>query len=91
MNDPVKIYRLRLRNDSGRARRVTVTYYAEWVLGPAREDQQLHVQTSRDEESGALMATQTWSGSFTKNIAFVAASPRAASYSGDRSAVPGTK
>src|SRR5262249_38824701 len=31
--DPVKIIRLTLRNRSGRARRLTATYYAEWVLG----------------------------------------------------------
>jgi cellobiose phosphorylase len=82
--DPVKICRLRLRNDSSRPRRLTVTYYAEWVLGSTREDQQLNVQTSRDEASGALMATQTWSGAFTGNVAFAASTPRAASYSCDR-------
>ena len=61
--DPVKMCRLRLRNDSSRARRLTVTYFAEWVLGPAREDQQLHVQTSHDDPSGAVLARQSWSGS----------------------------
>ena len=40
--DPVKICRLRLQNESARQRRLTVTYYAEWVLGPTREDQQLN-------------------------------------------------
>ena len=82
--DPIKVYRLRLRNDSGRPRRVTVTYFAEWVLGGSREDQQLHVQTSRDEVSGAVLARQSWSGNFTGRIAFAGMNPRAASYSGDR-------
>ncbi len=82
--DPVKVYRLQLRNDGARAKRLTITYFAEWVLGPNREDQQIHVQTSRDEESGALLATQLWNGSFTGQIAFAASSPKAASYSSDR-------
>jgi cyclic beta-1,2-glucan synthetase len=82
--DPVKIYRLRLRNDGARLKRLTVTYFAEWVLGPAREDQQLHIRTSRDEESAALMATQYFTGSFTGQIAFAASSPKPASYSADR-------
>ncbi len=82
--DPVKVFRLRLRNDSGRPRRLTVTFFAEWVLGGTREDQQLHVQTSRDEATGALLARQCWTGSYTERIAFAAASPRAASYSGHR-------
>ena len=51
--DPVKVYRLQLRNDGAHAKRLTITYFAEWVLGPAREDQQIYIQTSRDEESGA--------------------------------------
>ncbi len=82
--DPVKIYRLRLRNDSGRQRRLTVAYFAEWVLGSIREDQQGHVRTVYDQPSGAILASQCWSGSYTGNPAFAASSPRAASYSGDR-------
>ena len=34
--DPIKISRLTLRNDSGRVRRLSVTAYAEWVLGSSR-------------------------------------------------------
>ncbi len=34
--DPVKISRLRLTNRSGRSRRLSVTAYAEWALGPQR-------------------------------------------------------
>ena len=82
--DPVKVYRLRLRNDGARLKRLTVTYFAEWVLGPSREDQQLHIRTSRDEESGALLATQHFTGSFTGRIAFAASSPKPATYSADR-------
>ena len=82
--DPVKVYRLRLRNDGNHPKRLTITYFAEWVLGPNREDQQIHVHTSRDEQSGALIATQTWNGSFTDQIAFAVSSPKPASYSTDR-------
>ncbi len=82
--DPVKVYRLSLRNDGARSKRLTVTYFAEWVLGPSREDQQTHIQTARDEESGALIATQFWTGSFTNQIAFAASSPKPSSYSADR-------
>ncbi len=55
--DPVKVCRLRLRNDSSRKRRLTVTWFAEWTLGSTREGQQLHIQSSRDEETGALART----------------------------------
>nr|AEQ20570.1 cellobiose phosphorylase [uncultured bacterium CSLD10] len=82
--DPVKICRLRLRNQSSRRRQLSVTYFAEWTLGPAREDQQLHVQTALDRESGALLAHQSWHEGYAGAVAFAAASPRASSYSGDR-------
>ncbi|MCC7157393.1 MAG: cyclic beta 1-2 glucan synthetase, partial [Bryobacterales bacterium] len=84
LGDPVKVCRLRLRNSSSRVRRLTVTYYAEWVLGTVREETGRHVRTSWDEESGAVLATQTWNGSTAGQIAFAASSPRAESYSGDR-------
>ncbi len=83
--DPVKVFRLRLRNDSSRRRRITATFFAAWVLGSVREDQQLHVTTSRDEASGAILARQFWNGAFAGHVAFAAASPRAGTWSGDRS------
>jgi cyclic beta-1,2-glucan synthetase len=82
--DPVKVHRLRLRNDSGRQRRLTVAYFAEWALGSVREDQQVHVRTMYDQPSGAILASQCWSSNHAGQPAFAAASPRAESHSGDR-------
>ena len=36
LDDPIKISRLTLRNTSSRTRRLSVTAYVEWVLGPSR-------------------------------------------------------
>jgi cyclic beta-1,2-glucan synthetase len=82
--DPVKICRLRLRNDSSRRRRIAVYSFAEWVLGSVREDQQLHLQAARDEDSGALLVRQYWHPSWSGQFAFAASCPRAVSWSGDR-------
>ncbi len=78
-----KVCRLELRNRSSRRRALSVTFFAEWVLGSVREDQQLHVQTSFDTQSGAITANQFWSG-IAGEIAFAASEPRADSWSGDR-------
>ncbi len=75
--DPVKICRLRLQNDSGRQRRLTVAYFTEWVLGSVREDQQVHVRTAFDQPSGAILASQFWNGNHAGYPAFAAVSPRA--------------
>jgi cyclic beta-1,2-glucan synthetase len=82
--DPVKVMRLRLRNDSSRPRRLTVTFFSEWALGTNREDQAPHVNTSYDRQSGAVLAAQWWNGAYTGHVGFAAASPRAVSYSADR-------
>jgi len=82
--EPVKIIRLRLRNDSSRPRKLSATYFATLVLGGVREDNQLHVCTSRDQQSGALFATQYRHGPYAGYVTFAASSPAPTSWSGDR-------
>ncbi|WP_330889373.1 GH36-type glycosyl hydrolase domain-containing protein [Rudaea sp.] len=66
---PVKFFVLRLRNDSGRARRLSITGYLEWVLGdlPARTAQ--HV-TGWFDASGALFARNNWNAEFAGHVGF---------------------
>ncbi len=54
--DPVKIATLRLTNLWQRPRRITATYYAEWVLGTDRRATAAHVVSEHDPASGALLA-----------------------------------
>src|SRR5262249_39323434 len=42
-DNPIKLVRLTVRNDSDRQRRLSATYYAEWVLGTVRENAPLNV------------------------------------------------
>src|SRR5690606_26398198 len=42
-DSPVKVLRLSLTNHLPRSRRLTATYYVEWVLGTMRGEQQLQV------------------------------------------------
>ena len=83
-DDPVKLVRLTLRNDSDRPRHLSVTYYAEWVLGTARENAPLQVVCERDPESDAILARNAWAGPFAGKIAFVASGPPAQSVTADR-------
>jgi cellobiose phosphorylase len=85
MDEPVKVLRLTVRNDGDRPRRLSVAYYAEWVLGTVRENAPLQVVSERDSETGALLARNAWAGSFAENVAFAAASPPPASATADRS------
>jgi cyclic beta-1,2-glucan synthetase len=82
--DPVKIYRLRVSNRGKRTRRLSVTYYAEWVLGTTREVNALYVRTEIDEGSGALLATNPFAGDCGNAVAFVDTNLRPRTLTGDR-------
>ncbi|HUF21262.1 MAG TPA: hypothetical protein VMP00_10965 [Burkholderiales bacterium] len=67
---PVKFAVLTLRNRSGRARRLSVTGYLEWVLGDERAKTRMHVITGIDPDSGALFARNAYSTDFPTRTAF---------------------
>ncbi len=81
---PVKINLLRVRNVSGRTRRLTLTGYWEWVLGESRTRTALHVQTWLDPKSGALLVRNPFHPEFADRVAFVDTDHPDRSLTGDR-------
>jgi cellobiose phosphorylase len=81
---PVKLFHLRVRNTGDRPRRLSVTFYAEWVLGVHRDQASLQVVCAADPESGALFASNAWAGEFAGRIAFANVSRRPRSFATDR-------
>ena len=82
--DPIKISRLTLRNDSGRARRLSVTGYAEWVLGNSRSASAPYLSTELDSQTGAIFVRNVLGGEFGGRVAFADLGGRQASVTGDR-------
>jgi cyclic beta-1,2-glucan synthetase len=82
--DPIKVSRLRIRNTSGRARRLSVTGYAEWVLGQTRAAAAPFTVTSLDTVTGALFARNAWNPAFGAPVAFADLGGRQTSWTGDR-------
>ncbi len=80
----VKFTVIKLRNESGRSRRLSATGYAEWVLGDLRPKSIMHVITEIDPESGALLARNPFSTEFADRVAFFDAGEATRSVSGDR-------
>jgi cellobiose phosphorylase len=81
---PVKFTVLKLRNVSGRPRRLSVTGYWEWVLGDLRHKSLMHLQTEVDLKTGALFARNFYNTDFADRIAFVDVNDATRTLTGDR-------
>lgn len=84
LDSPVKVSRLTLRNRSGVARRLSVTAYAEWVLGASRGACAAFVATEQDSATGALFARNPWSVAFPGRVAFADLGGRHTAFTADR-------
>jgi cellobiose phosphorylase len=84
MDAPVKFSVLKLRNVSGRPRRLSVTGYMEWVLGDLRHNSLLHVQTEVDIRTGALLARNYYNTEFPDRIVFLDVNDATRTFTGDR-------
>ncbi|MDE3091402.1 MAG: cellobiose phosphorylase, partial [Chloroflexota bacterium] len=81
---PVKVVQLRLENTWKRTRRITATFYAEWVLGVTRDVAQQYVVSEFDGDHQALLARNSYNTEFGERVAFVAASKRLHGLTADR-------
>jgi cyclic beta-1,2-glucan synthetase len=70
MDASVKVSLLRLRNETERKRRISVTSYAEWVLGVERSRMAPYIITEVDKDTGAIFARNPYNNEFAHRIAF---------------------
>jgi cellobiose phosphorylase len=80
----IKFAVLKVRNESGRSRRLSATGYVEWVLGDLRSKSAMHVVTEVDSVSGALFARNSYNTEFTRRVAFFDVDDATRHVSGDR-------
>ncbi len=84
LEDPVKISRLKIANRSATARRLSLTYYLDWVLGNQRAKTAPFIVTAIEPATGALLARNPWSSGVDSRVAFIDMAGRQQSCSGDR-------
>jgi cellobiose phosphorylase len=84
LDAPVKFTVLKVRNESGRSRRLSATGYVEWVLGDLRAKSAMHVITEVDPNSGVLFARNPYNTEFADRVAFFDVDNETRTFSGDR-------
>lgn len=89
LDAPVKITQLTLRNTSDRQRRLSVTAYAEWVLGTSRGATATSLITEIDTETGAVLARNPRGLAFPGRVAFADLGAQTTSRSADRAEIFG--
>ena len=81
---PIKFITLKLRNNSGRSRKLSATGYVEWVLGGQRPKAAFHVITELESNTGALMAKNPYNSEFSNRVTFLDVDETAFQYTSDR-------
>ena len=66
----IKFSVLKVRNESGKPRRLSTTAYVELVLGDLRPKSAMHVITEVDPVNGAIYARNFYNSEFSKRIVF---------------------
>ena len=84
IDSPVKFSVIRIRNISGRSRRLSVTGYVEWVLSDLRARSVMHLVTTTDS-SGAVFVRNPYSSDFADRVAFFDVDDSTRTLCGDRS------
>jgi cyclic beta-1,2-glucan synthetase len=82
---PVKFAVLRVRNSSGRTRKLSATGYVEWVLGDLPGSSAMHVSTEIDAVTAAVFARNRYHSSFSGRVAFFDVDETERSLTADRS------
>ena len=89
VDEPVKVFRLRLSNPSGQLRRITATYYVQWLLGALESTSRPHITSRFDANLNAIVGRNLWNPEFASRVAFLTASMDPHSVTGDRCAFLG--
>jgi cyclic beta-1,2-glucan synthetase len=82
--EPLKIVQLTLKNTTHRNRRITATYYSEWVLGTNRDQNQAFIIPEFDNQTEAMLARNPYNTEFAERVAFLAGSKSIHGLTSDR-------
>ncbi|MGZ4805769.1 MAG: GH36-type glycosyl hydrolase domain-containing protein, partial [Ilumatobacteraceae bacterium] len=84
LDESLKVSVLTVENRSGRARKLSVTAYAEWALGTARGANAPRIVSALEPDTKALLAHNSWNTEFSERVAFLDLGGRQTAWTADR-------
>jgi len=84
LEDAIKFFVIKIKNNGNRQRRISATGYIEWTLGDLPAKNRMHVITEIDPATGAMLAKNAYNTEFTERVAFFDTDDRARTFTGDR-------
>ncbi len=91
LEEPVKLWKLTLTNQSDKIKYLSLSYYVEWVLGTNREHTNPYILTSYNNEHEYLSAKNIYTLNFQNSSAFIFSNEMIIGYTGDRQEFLGSK
>ncbi|MFT4146623.1 MAG: hypothetical protein QM644_19440 [Mobilitalea sp.] len=91
LEESVKIWELKLTNNSNRTKYLCLSYYVEWVLGTQREHTNPYILTTYNNEHEYLNAKNVYTLNFQNLMAYMFSSEMTIGYTGDRQEFLGIK
>ncbi len=88
--EPMKIWKLLLKNNSDRELSLSIVYYLEWVLGADRNHTNSYIVSSFNNDLEYLSAKNVYSYDYRKYQAFMFSSEIITGYTGNRHEVLGS-
>ncbi|WOO35875.1 hypothetical protein R2R35_19055 [Anaerocolumna sp. AGMB13020] len=91
LDESLKLWNLKLTNNSDKVKYLSLTYYVEWVLGTQRENTNPYVLTAYDNEHEYLYAKNIYTLNFGNSFSYLFSSEMIVGYTGDRQEFLGQK
>ncbi|MBK6963569.1 MAG: cyclic beta 1-2 glucan synthetase [Bacteroidales bacterium] len=82
---PVKFIILKVKNRSGRERKLSATGYIEMILGDVRSKTNMHIVSEQEPETGALLFRNKYNSAFSDRVTFFRVEAISPGFSTDRS------
>ncbi len=86
---PVKFVVLKIKNQSGRERKLSATGFMDIIMGDLRTKTSMHITSEQDTTTGALLLKNRYNTPFTERVTFFKTEGAQLSYTFDRTAFVG--